>query len=135
MSTIYKTEVFNEKGTDGFIETADGLRLKTTSTNVKSSEGADPEQFMGMAWSTCLNATMISLLEARKASENTRVRVEVEFKQDKPGSYYFEMTAYAAVEGWSEEESLKLANQAHKRCPVSKLIEKNEFVYVKAEAY
>lgn len=135
MSTIYKTEVVNEKGTDGFIETSNGLKLKTTSMNKKSSEGADPEQFMGMAWSTCLNATMLSLLEARKVEKDTRVRVEVEFKQDKPGSYYFAMTAYAAVEGWTEEESLKLANQAHQRCPVSKLIEKNEFVYVKSEAY
>ena len=135
MSTIYKTEVYNEKGTAGFIETKNGLRLKTTSTTNPSAEGADPEQFMGMAWSTCLNATMLSLLEARKVEKNTRVRVEVEFKQDKPGSYYFEMTAYAAVEGWSEEESLKLAHQAHERCPVSKLIDNNEYVHVLSEAY
>lgn len=135
MSAIYKTEVFNEKGTEGFIETEDGLRLKTTSPSIKSSEAADPEQFMGMAWSTCLNATMIVLLKARKLTPKTRVRVEVEFKQDKPGSYYFEMTAYGAVDGWTKEETLKLVHQAHERCPVSKLIEKNEFVHVEAEAY
>lgn len=135
MSTIYKTEVFNKKGTAGFIETVNGMRIKTTSTSNPSAEGADPEQFLAMSWSTCLNATMLALLEARKVDKNTRIRVEVEFKQDKPGSYYFEVTAYASVEGWSEEETLKLALQAHKRCPVSKLIGDNEFVHVLAEAY
>lgn len=135
MAVIYKTEVINEKGTDGFVKTDSGLELKTTSMRKSSSQAADPEQLMGMAWSTCLNATMIALLEARKVDKKTRVRVEVEFKQDKPGSYYFELTAYGAVEGWTLEESLKLVHQAHQRCPVSKLIEKNEFVFVKSEAY
>ena len=135
MTVIYKAEVTNKKGTDGFIKTDSGLELKTTSIGKPSNQAANPEQLMGMAWSTCLNATMIALLQARQVEKNTRVRVEVEFKQDKPGSYYFELTAYAAVEDWTLEETLKLAHQAHKRCPVSKLIEKNEYVFVKSEAY
>lgn len=136
MSKIYETVVINEKGTSGFIETDDGLKLEVSSPTDPTRTGPNPEQFMGMAWSTCLNATMQVMLKAKRTPKESKVRVVVTFnkEENKPG-YYFTMNAYASVEGYSIEETLKLANQAHAQCPVSKLISANEHVHVHAEMY
>lgn len=136
MAKIYETYVVNEGGTSGHIETEDGLRLDVASPTDPSRTGPNPEQFMGMAWSTCLNATMRAIMKAQKIDAESKVRVEVSFnKQDSGFGYYFTMDAYASIEGMSEAETLKLVEQAHKRCPVSLLIEKNPHVHVHAETY
>lgn len=134
-NTIYKTNVFNLNGTDGYVESDDGLHLEVASVSDSAREGTNPEQLIGMSWATCLNSTMRALLKARKIEANSKVRVEVSFKQEKAMSYYFELHAYASIEGMSAEESLKIAEQAHRRCPVSKLMEGSETVFVHAEAY
>lgn len=136
MAKIYETFVVNEGGTSGHIETQDGLRLDVSSPTDPNREGPNPEQFMGMAWSTCLNATMRAILKAQKNDAETRVRVEVSFNKEDDGfGYYFTMDAYASVAGYTEEQTLKLVEQAHKRCPVSRLIEANQHVHIHAEAY
>lgn len=114
MEKLYHTEIINNNGTDG-----------------------DVEIVGGMAWSTCLNATLISLLKGRaQAHLKSRVRVIVDMmkEQDMPG-YYFRMKAIVAVETFDAYKTMKLALQSDKYCPVSKLIQGNPHLSIEVEAY
>ncbi len=57
--SLYHTEAVNEKGLSGvsFIRGNEGLALGVSSSLVKGS-GTNPEQLVGLAISTCFNATI-----------------------------------------------------------------------------
>ncbi|OSM42423.1 OsmC family protein [Nesterenkonia sp. PF2B19] len=85
--------------------------------------GADPEQLLGMAWSTCLNATLEIVLAEAGIAARSRVRVEVELHRDRTGvGYRFVPRAAAAVEGLRPAQARVHVEAAHARCPVSKLL-------------
>ncbi|NLC54505.1 MAG: OsmC family protein [Erysipelothrix sp.] len=94
-----------------------------------------PKNLIAMAWSLCLNATVQSILEANKKDHKSRVTVEAESKRNKEHGLHYILKAYVAIDGYSEDDTIKLAKMAHRLCPISKLIEANEFVSVNYEAY
>lgn len=135
MNPLYSTRVENINGTQGSIKTSEGQVLKTGGASA-TAEGYNPEQFIGMAWSTCLHATLLSVMKARKLEAQTRVYVDVDlFQEEKTKAYYFVVNAHVAVEGLSVEETEKIAQQAHRLCPVSKLIHENPHVAIHAEKF
>lgn len=135
MSVLYKTVAVNETKTPNETRIENEWKIKVGSPS-KGEEGANPEQFMGMAWATCLNLTIQALMKARGWENQSRVRVEVELHPEtETKGLYFALTAFVAVEGLEDEKVTQLAEQAHKRCPVSKLIAANEYIDVQTEAY
>lgn len=137
MEKLYHTEIINNNGTDGDVEIVGGMAYAVSSPLKEGQEGLNPEQLMGMAWSTCLNATLISLLKGRAQGHlKSRVRVIVDMmkEQDMPG-YYFRMKAIVAVETFDTNKTMKLALQSDKYCPVSKLIQGNPHLSIEVEAY
>ncbi|GAB3181440.1 OsmC family protein [Nesterenkonia halophila] len=125
-SALYIARAENQGGTDGTVQVENGPVLRTASPadpHRGPDSGFDPEQFVAMAWSTCLNATLEKVLDEHGLENDSRVRVEVELHREAeaPG-YRFEPTAVVAIEGLDEDRARELADEAHARCPVSKLL-------------
>lgn len=129
-------DLINTKGTSGKIESSDGMTIDLKPPVIENpSEQLSPKHLMGMAWSTCLNATIESIFEANEINKESRVRVEVESKRNREYGLHYIVTAYIAVEDYDEKETLKVARHADRLCPISKLIRKNQFVSLAYETY
>lgn len=130
--SLFHTEVVNDQGLVGEAYVKDGLRVLISSP-LNDEPGTNPEELIGLSWATCLNSTILALLKGRKKSAESKVEVHVDFKREPNGiGYYFDLAAYVAIEGYSLEETTKLMNAAHRRCPVSKIIGDYEHVQLKA---
>lgn len=136
MSNKNIINVINKGGTSGELEISDGMSFELKPPKLSNpSDQLSPKHLIGMAWSTCLNATIKSILKTNKIDNDSRVRVEVESKQNNDHGLHYIVTAYASIEGYDESETLKIAKMADRLCPISKLIIENEFVSLKYEAY
>ena len=121
-NSLYHTEIINDEGLNGNVSVSDGESLQT-SDPLKDLPGFNPEQLFGLSWSTCLNATIEALLKARGAQARSQVQVHVDFCREEDGKgFYFDLKAFVSVEDMELAEVEKLAQSAHKRCPVSKII-------------
>ena len=59
----------------------------------------------------------------RGAQARSQVQVHVDFCREEDGKgFYFDLKAFVSVEGMELADVEKLAQSAHKRCPVSKII-------------
>ncbi len=85
-------------------------------------EGFTPEQFLAMAWSTCLGETLRVVLAERALPQTSSVSVEVGLHRDPGGGYRFAPRARVTITGTSPERAQEIAEAAHARCPVSKLL-------------
>jgi organic hydroperoxide reductase OsmC/OhrA len=84
-----------------------------------ASVATDPEELLALAWATCLSGSARIVAPGRDVT----VRVEVDLVEDPTGTgFAFEPTAHVSFSGTAPEEAEKLAQQAHERCPVSKLL-------------
>jgi organic hydroperoxide reductase OsmC/OhrA len=121
-NSLYHTEIINAEGLNGIATVSNGTSLRT-SDPLKDLPGFNPEQLFGLSWSTCLNATIEALLKARGAKARSKVEAHVDFCREEDGKgYYFDLKAFISVEGMTLADAEKLAQSAHKRCPVSKII-------------
>ena len=73
---IYTAKVENLGGTSGEVRVDDGQTLPTAPTS-NVDQGNNPEQFLAMAWSTCLGETLKVVLAVNELDVLSRVRVEV----------------------------------------------------------
>lgn len=120
---LYQTKVINTEGVDGvaYVDREDGLRV-VTSSPLNDAPGTNPEELFGLAMTTCLNATIQSLLKARGKENRSKVSSEIGLKREADGvGYFFDVTLYAAIENMAREEAEKVITSAEKRCPVAKL--------------
>ncbi len=131
---IYTAAVENIGGTSGEVRVRDGQKLATAPTS-HTERGNNPEQFLAMAWSTCLGETLKVVLAVAEVDALSRVRVEVELHKEKSGGYYFVPRAYISIDGLSTEEMEKYAGRAHARCPISKLLKGQGNPIVEVETY
>lgn len=136
MSDKNRVKITNIDGTGGRIEVSDGMSIDLMPPAIQNpSEQLGPTHLIGMAWSACLNSTIQSIFDANKIDKQLRVRVEVESKRNRENGLHYILVAYIAVKDYDEKETLKVARHAHRLCPISKLIAKNEFVSLVYEAY
>lgn len=136
MSYTNSVNITNINGTGGKIETSDGMSIDLKPPVIENpSDQLTPMHLIGMAWSACLNSTIESIFESNKIENRIRIRVQIEAKRNREQGYHYILTAYVAIEAYDEKETLKVARHAHRLCPISKLIAKNEFVSLAYEAY
>lgn len=131
----YRTQAINRDGGDGTALVPDGLTVTVSSplNPDRDPDGTNPEQLLGLAWATCLNATAQAVVASRV---RTAVRVEVELHDAATGGgYEFHVDAFMSVEDADETETERVLAAAHARCPVSKLIGGAATVAVHAEEY
>ncbi|MGO2361138.1 MAG: OsmC family protein [Brachybacterium tyrofermentans] len=86
------------------------------------ARGFNPEQFLAMAWSTCLGETLRVVLSEHGLPHDSHVSVEVGLHRDPSGGYLFAPRALVTIDAMAADEAQPLLEAAHARCPVSKLL-------------
>lgn len=137
---LYTARVENRGGTAGQVrvQEADGVDLPGAATAVDggivlstggprpSANGFNPEQFLAMAWSTCLGETLKAVLAEQDLETASAVSVEVALHRDPAGGYRFAPRATVRLDSLPVERARELVEDAHARCPVSKLLRGTE---------
>ncbi|ALV20969.1 MAG: OsmC family protein [Carnobacterium sp.] len=130
--SLFHAEMVNEHGVDGVAYVKNGGLEVTVSSPITEAAGTNPEELLGLSLSTCLNATIQSLLKARGKNNQSRVEVQVDFMRESSGiGFFFEVVGLAQIKGMALEEADKLVKEAEKRCPVSKLLAGSQTVTIK----
>lgn len=122
MGERYRTEAINRDGGDGVARVPDGLSVTVSSplNPHRDPDGTNPEQLLALAWATCLNATAQAVTAGRV---RTAVRVEVSLNDASTGTgFEFHVDAFLSVQDADDDESQRVLEAAHARCPVSKLL-------------
>lgn len=133
--TLYSVTARNDQGIDG---TAQLSNRKTLATNhpLNDQSGFNPEELIALAWSTCLKATLDAVLEAKLMTNLSYVEVQVDLEKEPTASgYFFAVKGQASIEGVSLDEAKTLVQEAHTRCPVSKLISAAQSVSLETVPY
>ncbi|MDN5900342.1 MAG: OsmC family protein [Brachybacterium sp.] len=87
-----------------------------------SASGFNPEQFLAMAWSTCLGETLRVVLTEHGLDRESSVSVEMGLHRDPAGGFRFVPRALVHIDSLAPDRARELAEAAHARCPVSKLL-------------
>ncbi|MDN3494450.1 OsmC family protein [Planococcus sp. APC 4015] len=135
MGARYRTRATNRDGGSGWSRVDGGLEVPVSNPLDPSSDASasNPEQLLALAWSTCLNATARAIVKGERA---TAVTVEVELHEATGRiGYEFHATAFVSADGLDDEATRSLAEAAHARCPVSRLLHGATTVSVLPEAY
>ncbi|ASK65614.1 organic hydroperoxide resistance protein [Brachybacterium avium] len=133
---LYTARVENTGGTSGrvLVHDAHAVELGTaqleegeeitlpTGGPQPSASGFNPEQFLAMAWSTCLGETLRVVLTEHGLDLESSVSVEMGLHRDPAGGFRFVPRALVHIDSLAPDRALELAEAAHARCPVSKLL-------------
>jgi osmotically inducible protein OsmC len=123
---LYVARVDNTGGTTGQVDIAgvDGPHPGTLPTGgpMDTARGYNPEQFLAMAWSTCLGETLKVVIGKRGLEARSAVTVEVEMHDDPAGGFRFVPRATVTIDGVDAATAQDVLDAAHARCPVSKLL-------------
>ncbi|GEK28461.1 OsmC family protein [Furfurilactobacillus siliginis] len=128
--TLYHTSVVNEDGLVGhtFAEGEGKIDVKINATS-KDNLGTNPEQLLGMALATCLNATLEAIEKRDGYEHQTKVRVDVDQAHDVHGLQFFvDVYVYIPEDEVDRETAKAWFDLAESRCPVSKLVHASDNV-------
>lgn len=135
MSARYRTRASNRDGGTGFSSVDGGLSVAVANPLDATADAAatNPEQLLALAWATCLNATAQVIVAGER---KTAVDVEVELHEAAGrAGYEFHVTAHVSADGLDEASTRSLAEAAHARCPVSRLLQAAATVWVRPAVY
>ncbi|MBK0348289.1 OsmC family protein [Aerococcaceae bacterium zg-ZJ1578] len=120
--SLYHTEVINQDGIEGvsYVNEPGGLTVSVSSP-MKSIPGTNPEQLLGLALATCLNATIEAEEKRRGYEHQAVVRVAIDLAQDNPG-YQFFVVANVEIPHVDKAEAASILETSLTRCPVVKLL-------------
>lgn len=128
MTYLYETTAINEDGVNGESFIKDGERV-TVSTPLSDEPGTNPEQLIGLAMSTCFNATVQTILKADGLTPKTRTETAVKmFKEPSGVGYYFDLDVQLAIEGLADEKVANYLELTKARCPIAKLTSSSDTV-------
>lgn len=118
---LYRTVANNDDGLNSRSYVPEGLNVPTSSPFAATPE-ANPEQFLGLALSTCLNATLEAIEKMRHLPHTSQVHTIVEYARDTRG-FQFYVTAQVRIPGVDHKTALEMTDLAERRCPVAKLLQ------------
>ncbi|MDV0429553.1 OsmC family protein [Lactiplantibacillus sp. DA1] len=117
---LYTTHAVNEDGIEGQAYVPEGLRV-TVSSPLKAVPGTNPEQLIGLALSTCLNATLEAIEKEHGQNHQSKVDTTVKMSRDRFG-YQFFLDARVTIPEVDAETAAHWLAIAETRCPVAKLV-------------
>lgn len=130
-TATYHTITINETGVNGnsYIKGQESYPIASPS---KNEAVGNPEKFLGLALSTCLNATLEAIEERNHLTHKSKVRVDVYQAPDekKRGLMFLvDVTVFIPLsDGVDERKARAMFDLAESRCPVAKLVGGNENV-------
>ena len=127
---LYQRIVENSAGIEGHAKVISGGDLDVLTSNpVHDTPGTNPEQLIGLALATCLNATVEAEEKRRSLPHKSSVRVGIKMGFDNPG-FQFWLDAQVRIPQVSREEATAILAKCEKRCPVAKLLQNSANVKV-----
>lgn len=127
---LYQTIVENSAGIAGHAKVITGGNLDVLTSNpVHDTPGTNPEQLIGLALATCLNATIEAEEKRRGLPHRSSVRVGIKMGFDDPG-FQFWLDAQVRIPQVSHEEAAAILAKCEGRCPVAKLLQNSANVKV-----
>lgn len=136
-NALFEATIHNTDGVNGtaYVEGPDALSVET-SHPLNDSSGTNPEELFGLALTTCLNATIESLLKARGFQKRSKVTAKVQLRREEDGvGFYFQVYLFAAIEDMEIEQAESIVQSAEKRCPVSKLTQGADTIVISIVPY
>ena len=123
---LYTTTAVNEDGLTGVAYTK-GNGDKDFSVQISSPRSADagtnPEQQFGLAYATCLNASIGFVEQRKKLEHNSKVEVKIDLTFDREGEgYLFHPSVIVTMPGRDEELAREILEEAERQCPIHKLL-------------
>lgn len=117
---LYTTQAVNQDGIQGTAYVPDGLQVKVSSP-LKPVAGSNPEQLIGLALSTCLNATLEAIEGEHDQPHQSTVVTTVKMSRDRFG-YQFFVDALVTIPEVDQATAAHWLAIAETRCPVAKLL-------------
>ena len=123
---LYTTTAVNEDGLTGVAYTKGNgdkdFRVQISSP--KSTDvGTNPEQLFGLAYATCLNASIGFVEQRKKLEHNSKVEVKIDLTFDREGEgYLFHPSVIVTMPGRDEELAREILEEAERQCPIHKLL-------------
>ncbi|MDN7146220.1 OsmC family protein [Liquorilactobacillus mali] len=128
--SLYHTEIENKAGISGHVRSLTGGEFnQLTSSPLKAVPGTNPEQLLGAALATCLNATLEAEEKRRNLSHQAVVRVAVDMGRDYQG-FQFWLHAQVKLPQVEHQEAQEILEICERRCPVAKLLINNQNVKI-----
>lgn len=130
-TATYHTVAVNESGVNGasYIENEESYAISSPNS---PEAGANPEQFLGLALATCLNATLEAIEQRNDLPHTSKVRVDVYQAPDtvKRGLMFLvDVTVFIPLTDLVDEKrAAAMFKLAESRCPVAKLLGGSENV-------
>ena len=123
---LYTTTAVNEDGLTGVAYTK-GNGDKDFSVQISSPRstdaGTNPEQLFGLAYATCLNASIGFVEQRKKLEHNSKVEVKIDLTFDREGEgYLFHPSIIVTMPGRDEELAREILEEAERQCPIHKLL-------------
>lgn len=118
---LFTTTAENRTGSTGTSWVDEGIRVDVHSpTSPDRGDATNPEELLALSWATCLNAAA-RVVAGPGVEVVARATVALHPRLDGDG---FEFSAHAQLHfpGKTAAESDDLAQAAHARCPVSRML-------------
>ncbi|AVK64616.1 dihydroneopterin aldolase [Lactobacillus sp. CBA3606] len=117
---LYTTQAVNADGITGQAYVPAGLAVPVSSP-LSATEGTNPEQLVGLALSTCLNATLAAIEAEHHYPHQSTVVTTVQLSRDRFG-YQFWVDAQVTIPTVDATTAARWLALAESRCPVAKLL-------------
>ena len=125
---LYTTKAVNQDGLTGQSYVPDGIAVAVSSP-LAATPGSNPEQLLGLALSTCLNATLEAIEKEHAQPHQSQVVTTVKMSRDRFG-YQFLVDAAVTLPGVEPATAARWLALAERRCPVAKLLGDNANVQI-----
>ena len=125
MKKLYETAMINHGGREGEVEAPNGsMHMKITPPGIHA-DGTNPEQLFAAGYASCFNGALQHMIKEANLAVDSTVKARVSLYTLDEGGYKIGVVLEVHVEDVSEEEAMKLAEQAHDYCPYSKATKGN----------
>ena len=125
MKKLYETAMINHGGREGEVEAPNGsMHMKITPPGIHA-DGTNPEQLFAAGYASCFNGALQHMIKEANLTVDSTVKARVSLYTLDEGGYKIGVVLEVHAEDVSEEEAMKLAEQAHDYCPYSKATKGN----------
>lgn len=120
MKKAYETAMINHGGRNGEVEAPNGsMHMKITPPGIHA-EGTNPEQLFAAGYASCFNGAVPHMIKEAGMTAESTVKARVSLYNLDDGGYQIGVVLEVHIDGISEEEAQKIAEDAHEFCPYSK---------------
>lgn len=126
INPLFTTTIRNDEGLEGTAKVLGGGLAVLTSSPMNKKPGTNPEELFALSWATCLNTTIRFNLKRNKYKNYQEIDVVVDIqvdymREEDSDQTYFKFHVIQKVD-LSQEEAELIVEEAHRRCPVSKIV-------------